>query len=615
MSKINVLDSKVYNKISAGEVVEGATSVVKELVENALDAKADRIYVEIGQDISYIKVVDNGFGIEKDDLKKVFLPHATSKIKNAEDLAHIVSLGFRGEAMASIASVAEVEIVSAVEGENAYSIKVKGGDIGEITEASRSVGTTITVSNLFYNTPARLKFVRKAKNELHYITSLMQRLALANPDIVLEYVNETGKVLTTDGDGLLSAMSAVYGDEVIDKTIEIDVEEYGMRMSGFVSSTTYPRPTRSNQTFIVNGRIVTNVALVTALNNVYNDYFVKRYYPFAVLCLKVDPSEIDVNVHPTKAEIKFEYQSKVFGFVQRNLSKKLEDSLKENSYSFGELGGVVDDAWRKPFVADVVKPREEVKKDNYEPLIPSTLKQDLSSKVSQPKTFSPAITENISFDDFEEKDEEEGTEVSEKVEKVEQVEMFDTVKEGVDFKYAGQLFGTYIILEYKDDALIVDQHAAAEFTLYSKLKKQVEDNGLMIQPLMLPYDFSVDEQDSPAFAEKLDALKKIGVEIINKSGNDYSLVSLPLLLVNMNVDVLVTELIQSEREDLPLKEKLMSAACKAAIKGNTYMDEEGVRAFMINTFKDGIKPKCPHGRPAFTVVSKKDLEKMFMRVC
>ena len=403
MSKINVLDSNVYNKISAGEVVEGASSVVKELVENALDAGATKIYVEIGEDISFIKVVDNGSGIEKDDLKKVFLPHATSKIKEADDLTHIASLGFRGEAMASISAVSEVEIISRVEGEAAYSIVVKGGEIGEITESSRATGTTITVSNLFYNTPARLKFMRKSKNELHYITSLMQRLALANPDIVFEYVNETGTVLVTDGEGLLSAMSVVYGDEVIDKTIEVDVEEYGMRMSGFVSSTTYPRPTRANQTFIVNGRIVTNVALVTALNNVYNDYFVKRYYPFAVLCLKVDPKEIDVNVHPTKAEIKFEYQSKVFGFVQRNLSKKLEDSLKENTYSFGELGGVIGDEWRKPFVADSFKPKQEEKKEEktYEPLIPSTLSDKKADKTVNERASSVKVSD-IEFDDFEE---------------------------------------------------------------------------------------------------------------------------------------------------------------------------------------------------------------------
>jgi len=629
MAKINVLDSKVYNKISAGEVVESPTSVVKELVENALDAGAKRIFVNVGEEISTITVGDDGSGIEKSEFKKVFLPHATSKINDAEDLFNIRSLGFRGEAMASIAAVSEVELLSSVDGVSAYSLSVKGGEIVEIIEGTRSKGTTITVSNLFFNTPARMKFMKKAKNELHSITALMQKFALANPEIVFEYTNENGTQLITDGDGLLSAMSAVYGDEVIDKTIEINCEEYGMRMWGFVSSTTYPKPTRANQTFIVNGRIVTNIALVTALNNVYNDYFVKRYYPFAVLCLKVDPKEIDVNVHPQKTEIKFEYQSKVFGFVQRNLRKKLEDSLKENTFAYGELGGVIGDEWRTPFVPDSKKTvkdstpvnntANDVYFDKFPPVKPSTVNEFKGDKNELKKVVEEA--KNISFDNFVDdylspstdsecestSDEPNSTFVQEEV-KLE-------TKEGVDFKYAGQLFGTYILLEYQENVLIIDQHAAAEFTLYSKLKEQIEKNGLIIQPLMLPYEFKVDDQDVVAFMDKLDAFKEIGIDIEKGINNTFKINALPLLLVGLNVEYLISELLSDKSIDLPIKEKLMVTACRSAIKGNTYLDEDGIKAFMINTFKDGIKPKCPHGRPAFTVLTKKDLEKMFMRIC
>ena len=498
----------------------------------------------------------------------------------------------------------------------------------DITPSPRDVGTTVTIRNLFYNTPARLKFMRKPKNEEHYITSMIQKLALANPFVVFIYSNQNGVILSTDGEGLLSAMSAVYGDEVIDKTIEVDAGEYGMRITGFVSSTTYPRPTRANQTFIVNGRVVTNIALVTALNNVYNDYFVKRYYPFAVLCLKVDPNEIDVNVHPTKAEIKFEYQSKVFGFVQRILRKKLEDSLKEDSYAYGDISGVIGDEWRKPFVADA----NPVKKAENKPIIPSeansfeiketNVLRETGIKIDLEKTFA---SNKISFNDnfeasgknevFEGKSFEEYlNEASDKEEETYVQEEYVETKEGVDFKYAGQLFGTYIILEYKDNALIIDQHAAAEFTLYSKLKDQIASNGLIVQPLMLPYEFKIDEAEVPEFVEKIEELAKMGIGITENGGNGFSLTQVPLLLVGLDVEKLISELL-TENSDVPIKEKLMVSACRAAIKGNTYLDEESVRAFMINTFKNGINPKCPHGRPAYTILSKKDLEKMFMRIC
>lgn len=634
MAKINVLDSSVYNKISAGEVVEKPASVVKELVENSIDSGATEIIVTVKNGgISYIEVSDNGSGIEQDQFQKVFLPHATSKIATAKDLESISSLGFRGEAMASIASVSMVTLESAIEDGNAYKVDCNGGVLGEIIQTARAKGTSVCVKNLFFNTPARYKFLRKNKMEERDIISIMEKLVFANPFVKFELHNEEKCIFRTRGEGLLQAIDAVYGQDCADNLLEINVEQYGLRMTGFVSNTAYSKPTRNYQTFIVNGRVVVNVALVTALNKVYEDYFVKRTYPFAILCLTVNPEEIDVNVHPAKTEIKFEYQNKIYSFVQRNVKKRLEDSLHEQTIVFNKFGGAVSEEWITPFH------KEENESDDFsteldvaEPTVPKTttnnqdeyekhkreafnalFNQNQTIDLSRP--FGKSAETNVLKEDtvihsVADNSFEKAVE-SEPIEKI-SVDLYPV--QNYDYRIVGQLFGTYIVLEFDDYVMLIDQHAAAEYKLYERLKKQIDEKKIEIQPLMLPIDVDLDNNSASKFEENIESIKEIGIELVKIDEYKYQITALPVLLLEIDTKKLIGYLFSDDDLAMSLKERLMYKACRAAIKGNTVLDNDAISVFIKSVFSDGMHSKCPHGRPSYVKISKNELEKMFQRI-
>lgn len=666
MAKINILDQSVYNKISAGEVVEKPASVVKELVENSLDAGASDILVRIvNGGISFIEVSDNGSGIEMDQLEKVFLPHATSKIKEASDLEMITSLGFRGEAMASIASVSMVSLETSTGNEVAYKISCDGGKLGEIEQCTRSKGTTVTVRNLFFNTPARLKFLRKDKAEERDIVSIMEKIAFANPFTRIELKVDSKVLFKTNGEGLLDAIQAIYGKEISANLLEINADQYGMRLTGFISNTSYSKPTRNYQTFIVNNRVVNNVSIVTALNNVYVDYFVKRTYPFCVLSLTVNPSEIDVNVHPAKTEIKFEYQSKIYSFVQRHVKNCLLDSLHEKNIVFGEMSGVISDEWITPFNND----EENNKKDNeltsmfddefetsavnfskiedarqkaYQKDKENAYKASLSHEdgitikvddneflINQKPISDEAAfdsSKSFSFDFSEKKDVKIGDSLSESTslqnsqratkttEKQGKIEIDDTPVLNYDYRIVAQIFGTYIILEFTDYVMLIDQHAAAEYKLYSKYLNMINSNRLEIQPLLLPIPLELDVSSANEFEEKIELLSNIGIDIRKVDDLSYEITAIPSLLQEIDSKSLISNLLSDEAVDLPLKERLMYKACRSAIKGNTNLDNEAIELFIKGMFSDGMFPKCPHGRPSYVKISKSEIEKLFLRI-
>lgn len=643
MAKINVLDSSIYNKISAGEVVEKPASVVKELVENSIDSGATEIIVSIKEGgVSFIEVSDNGSGIEKDQFDKVFLPHATSKIALASDLETISTLGFRGEAMASIASVSMVKLESAVENGDAYSVECNGGVLSETIPASRAKGTTVTVRNLFYNTPARLKFLKKDKSEERDVISIMEKLAFANYFIRIELYADGKAVFKTRGEGLLQCIEAIYGKDISENLLEINVEQYGMKMSGYISDVSFSKPTRSYQTFIVNGRVVSNTSLVTALNKVYEDFFVKRSYPFGILELTVNVDEIDVNVHPAKTEIRFEYHNKIYSFLQRNLKKRLEVSLYEQRIVFAKRDGVVDEEWMTPFQTEneekteneIEEPKsttfDQVEFDKEKSYQKSKMdafnafamggdfsikidskpseKAENSPKANSLASFSEANFDTVhssNFDDFEQ---------SEPTYEPQRIQIEGHPVNNYDYRIVGQLFGTYIMLEFEDYLMLIDQHAAAEYTLYERLKKQIDEKRIEIQPLMLPITLTLDNDNISIFEENLESIRSIGVEIEKISENEYSITALPLLLAELDFNKLVGYLFADEDPELGLRERLMTKACRAAIKGNTYLDNQSIEIFLKSLFKDGMHPKCPHGRPSYIKLTKKDLEKMFLRI-
>ena len=330
---INILPPEVYNRIAAGEVVDRPYSVVKELVENAIDAGATEITVEAesgGKKL--IRVTDNGCGIHKEDLKAAFLPHATSKLKTADDLAAIFTLGFRGEAVASVASVSRTTILSRAKGEEAYSLTVEGGVFGEITPAGGAEGTVVTVEDLFYNTPARLKFLKGDAGEEGDITAMMARFLLSRPEISFTYL-VNGKVrYRSFGDGLESALAVVYGASAIQNCISIRAEKHGMRLWGYIGNRAYNKPNRSYQSLFLNGRYIVNQTVATAVTNAYGSYLMKRQYPFYVLFLEVPPEVVDVNVHPNKADVRFADNRVVYGTVYSVISAVLDGSSAALEY-------------------------------------------------------------------------------------------------------------------------------------------------------------------------------------------------------------------------------------------------------------------------------------------
>lgn len=644
MAKINVLDSSIYNKISAGEVVEKPASVVKELVENSIDSGATEIIVSIKEGgISFIEVSDNGCGIEKDQFAKVFLPHATSKIALASDLESISTLGFRGEAMASIASVSMVKLESAIENGEAYSVECNGGILDEVIPASRSKGTTVTVRNLFYNTPARLKFLKKDKSEERDVISIMEKLAFSNYFVSFELYADGKAVFKTRGEGLLQCIEAIYGKDISENLLEINVEQYGMKMSGYISDVSFSKPTRSYQTFIVNGRVVSNTSLITALNKVYEDYFVKRSYPFGILELTLNSDEIDVNVHPAKTEVRFEYQNKIYSFLQRNLKKRLEDSLYEQRIVFAKRDGIVDEEWMTPFQSE----KEESVENSVEERKDSSFNQDefnkeISYQKNKMETFKAFNTVGSDFSiNIDIKSNEEQNNVSktnnlasfgeskfdtvhssdfddfqpiEPIYESQRIQIENHPINNYDYRIIGQAFGTYIILEFEDYLMLIDQHAAAEYTLYEKLKKQIDEKRIEIQPLMLPITLNLDNDNITVFEENLSSLKSIGIEIEKVSELEYSITALPSLLTELDFDKFIGYLFADEDPELGLKERLMIKACRSAIKGNTYLDNQSIEIFLKSLFKDGMHPKCPHGRPSYIKLTKKDIEKMFLRI-
>lgn len=330
---INILPPEVYNRIAAGEVVDRPYSVVKELVENAIDAGATEITVEAeGGGKKLIRVTDNGCGIHKEDLKAAFLPHATSKLKTADDLAAIFTLGFRGEAVASVASVSKTTILSRVKGEEAYSLTVEGGVFGEVTPAGGAEGTVVTVRDLFYNTPARLKFLKGDAGEEGDITAMMARFLLSRPEISFTYL-VNGKVrYRSFGDGLESALAVVYGASAIQNCISIRAEKHGMRLWGYIGNRAYNKPNRSYQSLFLNGRYIVNQTVATAVTNAYGSYLMKRQYPFYVLFLEVPPEVVDVNVHPNKADVRFADNRIVYGTVYSVISAVLDGSSAALEY-------------------------------------------------------------------------------------------------------------------------------------------------------------------------------------------------------------------------------------------------------------------------------------------
>ena len=605
---INILPPEVYNRIAAGEVVDRPYSVVKELVENAIDAGATEITVEAeGGGKKLIRVTDNGSGIKKDDLKAAFLPHATSKLKTADDLAAIFTLGFRGEAVASVASVSKTTILSRAKGEEAYSLTVEGGVFGEISPAGGAEGTVVTVENLFYNTPARLKFLKSDASEEGDITAIMARFLLSRPEISFTYL-VNGKVrYRSFGDGLESALAVVYGAGTLQNCISIRAEKHGMRLWGYIGNRAYNKPNRSYQSLFLNGRYIVNQTVALAVTNAYGSYLMKRQYPFYVLFLEVPPEVVDVNVHPNKADVRFADNRIVYGTVYSVISAVLDGSSAALEYispaissTVGKNKGAVSPlpeaperapapvaqpAPSKPVPpetpafqtvpkpAAVPSPAPAFKAPPAQSVLPAEAsqtakpaprmsveeaKKELAFEIpklhgrervraleeEKPNTFE-VRSPLASSRPAPQEEQEDAFEENKKylLERDERAKQQKIDPSTLIFR--GVLFETYLIFERGDEAYFIDQHAAHERLIYEKLKNKCEARTPLSQPMLMPYILTVNAQEFSFLTSQFEALRALGFDIDEFGGTSVKVSAVPLDLFGMDIEAFFREVLSS----------------------------------------------------------------------
>ena len=619
MSEINVLSPQVSALIAAGEVVERPSSVIKELVENSIDAGARSITVEIKNGgITYMRVTDDGKGMERDDIPLAITAHATSKIKNADDLESIKSLGFRGEALHSVAAVSTMEILTARKGNSEGSFaRVVGGKLEEVSPAGCPEGTTITVRELFYNTPARMKFLKKDSSEAGLCEDVVRRTALARPDISVRFINSGKEIFFTPGDNILrNAVYSIYGKDVAAAMIDADYTENGIHVYGLVGKAELSRGNRNYQTFFVNGRCVINRTLYFALQESYRSHMMTGRFPAAVLNIDLNPALCDVNVHPSKAEIKFADDRAVSGAVywaaknalysvteqrEMQLEKRNEPQIKEN-------------AEKKPQISasePIYKSEESVQiKKPYEAVFKSYALPKASEPDPAPKMYIQTPNEIYSAPP-EEKTEEKKTEI------LQSVMQTKAVEEESEIRILGQLFGTYIVAEYGDSMIMADQHAAHERLIYEEL---VSGKGNPAsQVLLMPETLVLTGAEFGIYSDNADFFAEAGFEIEEFGHNTVRISMIPVSLDLSDAASSVTEMISvlgAGREKISaLRDKaLYTVACKAALKAGQKLSESEQKELIKNVLALSGQATCPHGRPVILKLTKHQIEKQFKRI-
>ena len=621
MAKINLLSSKIYNRIAAGEVVEKPASVVKELVENSIDAGASNIVIEIADGgISRITVTDNGSGIEKTDLKKAILPHATSKISSLADLDNIKSLGFRGEALSSIASVSKLSITSRTK-ENSVgaTIMVEGGKVLDVIEDSSSIGTTVNVCNLFFNTPAREKFLKSVRSEQAEISNIVLRFILGNPFIAFNYIVDGTTVYQSYGDGLESAMVCVYGPKIIDDCYFIDTEKNGIKIYGYIGKQHFTKPNRTYQSFYVNGRYVINQTVSSAIMNAYSSYLMKRQYPFYVLGVELPYEFVDVNAHPNKLEVRFIDNQIVYGSIYSVVSKVLDglteaiNIVKENKIIPNENNNnstthnnVITE--KTSFGTFPIK--SKLTKESYD-----FTKFVLSDVVDQDEVKPTPTAERLDDEIFK-----ENQKYLLELEKKKNEEIVkQEIKIDRELNYVGQVLNTYLLFDDGQDVYLIDQHAAHERINYDKYLEKVNNSTVEVQPLLFPYVFKVNELEKDFLLAKTELLNELGIEIIEFGSTEFKVSTVPVLISGLNLGVFFDDLLKDLNNlssislSSLLKEKIAQKACKASVKAGDKLSKTDTE-ILLKMLKGNLGLKCPHGRPICVKITKTEIEKWFKRI-
>ncbi len=661
MAQITILDQNTINKIAAGEVIERPASVVKELVENAIDAGATAVTVEIKDGgCSFIRVTDNGSGIAKDQLQIAFLRHSTSKIKSVEDLLTISSLGFRGEALSSIAAVSQVELITkTADALTGSRYLIDGGKEKSIEEIGAPEGTTFLVRNLFYNTPARRKFLKTGTTEGGYISDLIEKLALSHPEISFRFISGGQNKLYTSGNGALKdVIYGVYGREITAGLLPVQYKGELFSMDGFIGKPSMNRGNRAMENYYINGRYIKSTIISKAIEDAYSGYTMPKKYPFTSLHFHIEPDIIDINVHPTKMELRFSDGERIYKEVyqvvhdclanrdvipqarlvapepvKKNLSPVKETKLPEpfEVKRIEKAGSLRDTQYTS---TPPIKPSEPVflqeNKTEY-----GTKNFALSSTISMPQavnktheqTSEPEIVKPImsvptpkTVSSEQIPTEPTPAAVPEQLSIFSEDKKLLDEKNIADHKIIGQLFDTYWLIEFDKKLFIMDQHAAHEKVLYERFMKRAKDGKVASQQLMPPQIITLTLAAGQVLKDNLDLIAQMGFEIESFGGNEYAIRAVPVELYGSSGRDMVMEIIDDLMENPgkvsndTIKSRIATMACKAAVKGNNRLKPEEVRELMRELMTLENPYNCPHGRPTMISMSQYELEKKFKRI-
>lgn len=627
MKRINILDEHTSNKIAAGEVVERPSSVVKELMENSIDADAKNITIEIEEGgVSLIRIIDDGHGIHRDDIKKAFLPHATSKIKDVDDIYSIMTLGFRGEALASIASISKVSLKSKIENEDFGSeILIEGGEIISLTDIGTNKGTIIEVKDLFYNVPARKKFLKTISREGALIGDIVNRIALSHPEISIKFYNNGKKVLHTFGTGnLIDVIRTIYGKNISDNLIYFENKEEAISLYGYIGKEEISRGSRNNQSIFVNGRYIKNKTIVAAVENAFKSFATVNKFPFFVLFIELYPEFVDVNIHPTKAEIKFKEDRGIFKKVFDAVHKAFRNEVFEEFYIPEEETRSEEDTKSVEEIKFTINdmPKEDLEDDNKK-IIHKDLENLTYEEVRKEEEIYNSLKELSAsikprHDNYEDKPViyEEKKEINIQNNQVEN----NKIAKFPNLKVIGQFNKMYILAEYEDILYIIDQHAAHEKILFEKYLKNIEEGDIVVQQLLVPILIDLTTDDYCYYDENAEIFFKAGFIIENFGGNTISIKEVPYFLGKLDAKNLFMNILDNIKslgsgKTTEVKyNRIATLACKAAVKANNYLNESEMEK-LINDLRYIEDPfHCPHGRPVIIKFTNYDLDKKFRRI-
>ena len=620
MAQIHVLDSETIDKIAAGEVVERPASVVKELVENAIDANATAITVEAKEGgIAFIRVTDNGDGMEAAQLRTAFLRHATSKIENAEDLTHILSLGFRGEALSSIAAVSKVEVISKTAGSlTGGRIVLEGAREIEFGEVGAPEGTTVLVRNLFFNTPVRRKFLKTPVTEGGYISDLMEHLALSRPDISFKFVLGNQTRFHTSGNGdLREVIYRLYGRETAASLVPIQWERENIRIEGYLGEPLLVRSNRNFEIYFINGRFLKSAVIAGAVEEGYRESLMQHKFPFCVLHIQMEPGRVDVNVHPTKMDVRFDSAAEFCNI----LSEAVRGTLRQREMIPEAVLGNENEA-RKEEKEQRRQQQEEMRREGVPE--PFEKRRMESYRVMEEARYQDRKPESLP-DETEEKAAETAVTAPEAaVTEAKQLDLFEEKLLSVDnrarYQLIGQVFDTYWMIQFEDKLLIIDQHAAHEKVKYERLMRQYREKSVVSQNLMPPVIVSLTGQEEVTLREYGDAFTELGFEIAPFGGSEYAVRSVPTDLYGCGEKELFLEVMDqlaalgNKGSLKAVEEKIASMSCKAAVKGNSPLSQREAQALIDELLTLENPYHCPHGRPTIISISKTEMERKFKRI-